>query len=227
MQAIAMKTVCGVVLSVSVAGLAEADLVITEVMSNSSHPGGSSNGDWWELTNAGSAAVDLEGYYWDDGGPTANDGAVFPAFTLAAGQSLVIVDEADASAFVADWGGGFTALVGADFGGPDTFSGLSSGGDQIELWTADPNVNPGLLPVASAVFGESTDGVSFAWDLSGNALGLSVAGQNGAFVAFSDGATLGAGPGTDVGSPGVVPEPASLALIGLGGMALLGRRRAR
>ncbi|MBN2269843.1 MAG: lamin tail domain-containing protein, partial [Sedimentisphaerales bacterium] len=43
---------------------ANAELVITEIMSKSHHVG--SDGDWWELTNTGSSPVSLTGYSWDD-----------------------------------------------------------------------------------------------------------------------------------------------------------------
>lgn len=210
----------------TIAGTVQADLVITEAMSNSSHPGGSANGDWWELTNTGDTEVDLEGYYWDDDGPSGNDGALFPTFTIAAGESIVIAEEADGAAFAAAWGGTFRVLVEGDFGGPDAFSGLSSNGDQIELWDSDPNAGPANL-IDAVTFDVSTDGFSFEWLNDGTSAGLSVAGENGAYTAFSNGASdpLDLGLGTDVASPGVVPEPASLALVALGGVLMAGRRR--
>ena len=39
-----------------------AALVITEVMSNSLHPAGAANGDWWELTNTGGSDINLLDY---------------------------------------------------------------------------------------------------------------------------------------------------------------------
>jgi hypothetical protein len=201
------------------------DLVITEVMSNSDHPGGAANGDWWELTNTGSP-VDLTGYYWDDDGPSGADGSVFPNIVIGAGQSIVISDEnaANLAGFVAAWGGGFTAISVDDFGGPDPFSGLSSGGDQIEIWDADPNAGPANL-VASVVFGDSDGGgKSFEWFTDGTPDGFSVDGEYGAYIAPGDGA---AGTGIDVGSPGiaVVPEPATMAMFVIGGVGLIRRRR--
>ncbi|MBC2603396.1 lamin tail domain-containing protein [Puniceicoccus vermicola] len=207
---------------------ASAQLVITEVMSNSSHPGGPANGDWWELTNTGGSSVDLMNYYWDDSGPNGDDGALFPSITIAAGESIVIVDENsdNIAGFVAAWGGGFTAYSKDDFSGNNTFSGLSAGGDQIQLWDADPNVGSANL-VAEVVFGESTDGHSFVWGTNGDYLGISQNNVGGAFVAPGNGA---GGAGTDVGSPGfaAVPEPeffGALAGLMVFGFAALRRRR--
>ena len=208
-------------------GSVKADLVITEVMSNSNHPGGAANGDWFELHNNGPIAIDLENYYWDDDGPMGADGALFPAISIAANETIVIVDEnaANLPAFVSAWGGGFTAFSRDDFGGPDNFSSLSSTGDQIEIYDADPNAGSAML-VASAMFGDSNGGgSSFEWLADGTAAGFSVVGENGAFVAPGDGA---GGIGTDIGSPGVVasavPEPTSFALLALLGLGAVCRR---
>ena len=214
------------------AAAARAELVITEVMNSSAHAG-AANGDWFELTNTGPSSVDLENYYWDDDGPLGNDGALFPAITIGAGQSIVIVDEGadNLAAFVAAWGGGFTAYSKDDFGGPDDFSGLSSAGDEINLWDADPNAGP-ANQVAYVDFGECiTCGASFEWDASGNSLGMSVAGENGAFVATNDGE---GGVSVEVASPGfavgaAVPEPSTWTLLLLGAalLALGGRKLQR
>ncbi|MBD14751.1 MAG: hypothetical protein CMJ72_06225 [Planctomycetaceae bacterium] len=204
--------------------LASAALFVTEVQPSSDH-----SEDWFELTNAGAAAVDLENYYWDDNGPSGADGALFPALTIGAGESIVIVrtDTASLPAFVDSWGGGFTAYSEDIFGGPDTFSGLSSGGDQIEIWDADPNTASSYNLVASAYFGDAPgNGHTFEWNTSGGSIGLSVVGEHGAYGALHDGEYIF--PSSDVGSPGIatsVPEPNSMALVALGLLGLIGTRR--
>jgi hypothetical protein len=182
----------------SVVGLPTADLVITEVMSSSSHPAGDANGDWWELTNRGTVTVSLDGHSWQDrGGATLGP---FPAGTeLAPGESILIVDEpaTNINGFVEAWDLDGTAQVLSrdDFGLTFVFPGLSGEGDQVNVFGPAGDV------VTSVAFGNAgTGGASFEWDRSGNSLGVSVAGENGAFVATGDGA---GGTGTDVGSPSV------------------------
>jgi hypothetical protein len=191
------------------ASASNAALVITEVMSSSSV-----TDDWWELTNTGSLAVDLTGYYWDDNGPSGADGALFGSFIINAGQSIIISQSTEAE-FSAVWGSGITVFDQSFFTGPDTFSGLGSGGDQIELWDTDPNAGPANL-VANATFPAATTGFSFQWNQNGIDLGLSVAGENGAYAA-----------GGDIGSPGVsaVPEPGSMASLAIASVAMMCYRR--
>lgn len=198
------------------AQIASAQLVITEAQ-----PSSSETADWFELTNTGNAAVDLENYYWDDDGPTGADGALFPAFLIQPGQSIVILggNSDDQDDFETIWGTGITILNEELFSGDDTFSGLSSGGDQIEIWDADPNTALSFNLVASVSFGPTVSdaGISFEWDTSGNSLGMSVAGEFGATNPFS----------TETASPGfaAVPEPASFALVAFCLVNLATRRR--
>ncbi len=196
-----MKATYYLLLLLAAASLAQANLVITEVMSSSGSSNNATEGDWFELTNTGVAAVNLENYYWDDNGPSGNDGALFPAVTIGAGESIVIVEQdlAELPAWRTAWGISDTigdpnyvnVLSKEDFGGPDDFSGLSSGGDQIQVWDADPNAGP-ANEVASVTFGSATAGLSFEWAINGTSLGTSVDGENQA-TTNTEG---------DIGSPG-------------------------
>jgi hypothetical protein len=135
-------------------------LAVTEIMSNSSHPDTTLNGDWWELTNTAPTALDLSGFSWDDSRGTAGQ-AVFPAVTLAAGESAIILDEDDADEaanFRAAWGlgAGVKILTRADFGLPDGFRGLGNADSAIVYL-------PNGTQVAHADYSAHTAGKSRAW----------------------------------------------------------------
>jgi hypothetical protein len=203
---------------------ASAQLQITEVMQQTSSGTASTiNGDWWELTNFGPTPVNLLGYHWAD---TEDDllGATpspnfFPNFTLNPGQSVVIVDElsANEAAWRANWSLGTLEILStdemiddADLDG-DTFSGLSSSGDAVFFY------NPSGVLLGSYSYTVGTRGVSFEIGSGNVDLGLSVAGENGAFRASNN----------DIGSPGVavVPEPTALSLGLVGVLGLICRQR--
>ncbi len=223
--------------TLSAAPTARAALVVTEVQSQTTAgTPGTINGDWWELTNTGPAAVNLAGFRWADtedalGGPTPQPN-VFPSVVINPGQSIIVLEEvaANEAAFRANWGlPASVVILGTDemlpsTGVTDTFSGLSADGDAVFFY--DPS---GVL-VSQLVFGSNAGfrGVTFEADTAGNDLGRSVVGENGAVLAGNG----------DVGSPGFavaaatpgpapVPEPASLLLVSVGAaVAWRFRRRA-
>ncbi|NJM37750.1 MAG: hypothetical protein HC845_07765 [Akkermansiaceae bacterium] len=77
-----------------------AQLLITEINSNGT------GGDFWELTNFGTAAVDLGNYKWNDSARSATTGAItIPAGTsVAAGESIIFNVTGTAAAFRTAWG---------------------------------------------------------------------------------------------------------------------------
>ncbi len=196
--------------------VAHADLVITEVMSASSHTNSAANGDWWELYNSGAVAIDLTPYSWDDNS-AAPGSADFNGLTIGAGEAIIICQETIGAeqAWKDLWGLSSVTVVNL---GNTKFQNFSSSGDEIHIYDASSN------EVTSVTFGAATAGFSFAWDAAGNSLGLSVNGVNGAFQA-----TAAAGGGPDIASPGavVIPEPGTLALLGLSGLLVLCRRFSR
>lgn len=208
---------------IAAAGTANAALVITEVLpQTTSGTNAAINGDWWELTNSGPSAVNLAGYHWADtedqlGGPTPQPN-FFPSFVILPGQSVIILEEAAANeaAWRTNWNAPASLVIfGTDEmlpspGVTDTFSGLGSSNDGLFLY--DPAGN--LL--SSYLYTTTTRGTSFEQSVNGVNLGLSVIGENGAYQAVN----------RDIGSPGVVPAPSALAMIGLAGLAS-SRRRSR
>lgn len=213
-----------------------AALVITEVASTSNAPAGTSleSRDWWELTNTGNAGVLLDGYSWEDN-PVQNDRGTFPnGITIGAGESIIIhqiftaPDTPVSADFRSAWGlpNSVQILEQSQFTGTNPFSGLSgTSGDGVNLY------NPSNVLVASVAFPPATlagNNVStFEWGRNSASLGLSVAGENGAYqitYPLNNPTSLKA-----TGSPGTsVPEPGTAALGGLG-LCLLacGSRRKR
>ena len=191
-----------------------AQLTVTEV-SNANILGE----DWFELTNTGETTVDLNGFFWDDDPVGTNDGAVFGDFSLMPGESLIVLEGSEVEDGIATTfrniysvEASLQILTEDDFTGMDTFSGLSSGGDQLSLYDTDPNVAGAdfelidfiEIPAAPVVDVDPEFGASYDYtQLDANGMPtLSVSGTNGA-VAASNG---------DVGSPGFVPELDSLLL---------------
>lgn len=196
---------------------ANAAILITEV-----HPTGSSaagyGADFFELTNTGAAAVDITGWKIDDNSDLFSNSVALRGITsIPAGASVVFAegntsgsnDAAIAANFKTAWFGsnvpaGF--LMGG-YGGSGV--GLSATADAVNIFDA------GGALVTRVAFSAATTGVTFdnAAGASGSISTLSAVGVHGAFLS----------PNGEVGSPGVVPEPASFALFALAGLAI--RRR--
>jgi len=182
-------------------GGVSAQVLITEVSSDNRFE------DWFELTNTGDAAVNLNGYYWDDNGPTGADGALFGDVSIAPGESIVVIRGSEEIDLVATE---FREIYGLDSSvqvitedsvtGPDLFSGLSSNGDEVALWDGDPNPSAGagvnLIDIAEFPAApdeiEDPDNFGRSFDFSSGDPVLSVVGENGAVL----------GSNGDVGSPG-------------------------
>ena len=168
------------------------NLVITEVMSSEAK-GGTTTSDWWELSNLGNFPVNLRGYRFDDDHDSFADAqTINNAMTVAPGESIVLVEDLSPADFRTWWGPQNLPASLQIITYPSI--GFSSGGDAIYLWNAAANATTDT--VANVSFSTATRGVSFGYDPVSNTFGgLSVAGQNGAFVAMLNG---------DVGSPGTI-----------------------
>lgn len=198
-----------------------AQLIISEV-----HPTGSSSStyaaDWFELSNIGSASVNITGWKVDDDSASFGSALALRGVTsIAPGQSVIFLesnssggnDATIGAAFQSAWFGGSapSGLTLGFYGGSGV--GLSSGGDAVNIFDADGTW------VVGVSFGAATSGTTFdnPAGLSGLISQLSVVGVNNAFNSVAGG---------EIGSPGVVPEPSMLALGALGFAAMLFRRKA-
>lgn len=105
-------------------------LIITEVNSNAA------GGDFFELYNYGTVAINLTGWKWDDDSASFTDAGngTFPAVSIGAGQRLLVVNTATDTAFRAAWSLAANVPVVA-FTGP----GLG-GGDAVVLFDATGKV---------------------------------------------------------------------------------------
>ena len=172
-----------------VGGSALGELVITEIMSSSGHMDNLGM-DWWELTNTGPAAVNLQGYSWDDESPQPGRN-VFGNITLAAGQSIILLEDNGGlriDAWKTVWGlPPQTQVFGYGAGQPlNAFSGLGAS-DAACLFS------PANQPLASVAYSASYRR-TVSWHTDGTALGTSRPGWLGGYYSGVE--------RTDLGTPG-------------------------
>lgn len=190
-------------------GATPVHLTVTEILSSSVHgPDNEINGDWWELTNTDSAPLDLTGFSWDDSRDLPGQ-AVFPPLVLAAGESIVILDEDDdseAARFREAWGlpAGARILTREDFNLPAGFRGLGNGDSVIVYLPDGTQVTRSDYPAQLA-------GISRAWFRDGGAVpgGYSQAGKFAAIHSDRSPADL-ASPGFAAPDPATLTEPYEL-----------------
>lgn len=209
---------------------AQALLRVTEAMSSSGVGG---TPDWIELTNLGNTAANISGWKVDDSSRAFGTSLLLNGITsIAAGESVVFFETPAANltgAWATDltnfrnfWGGLSGIQVGY-YGGSGI--GLSSAGDGMIVFNSS-----GIEVTNYVSFGAATAGTSFnfVYDASGGltsaANALSVAGEYGATTVNAAWGGTGT-PVSNTAGLGVVPEPSSSVLLGLGTIALLALRR--
>jgi hypothetical protein len=210
------------------AGSAHAAFEITEAFTGLSGEDGTT--DWFEVTNTGPGVLDTGSLFYDDDGPSAASGGTLDSILLNAGQSAIFLISDDNAAsdditytsaileFQDIWN--YAGPIGLTNGG----GGLGQGGDSVNLSSDGGTTFTETVLTPSGLSG-ALETIEF--DAAGNA-SASALGVNGAYASdafFNDNLGLPNDSATLVGSPGVVPEPSSLALLSLGGLAMLRRRR--
>jgi hypothetical protein len=186
---------------------ASADVRITEYMYSGT------DGEFVEFTNFGTGAIDLAGWSYDDNSQTP--GVFVLSGVLAAGESLVIT-ESDAEIFRTAWGlsasvqilGGYTNNLGRS----DEVNLFNATGDLADRLTYSDQLFAGSIRTQGASGNPGNIGANdiLSWQLS----------------AIGDAFGSVASTGGDIGNPGVlIPAPGAVALLGLGGLVAVRRRR--
>ncbi len=201
-------------LLLSLSSLASGQLIITEIMSSSRHDLNTINGDWLEITNTGTATVNMNGLSFADSLLPA-DRSVFPSHDLAAGESLLVLRESDTAslaAFRQTWQipANIRIFLRTEFAVEP--SGLSSNGETVYLFDPSGNI------VDQFQFGPATSGLSFARLRDGGLVpgAKSTSGEFGAIESMELEA--------DTGSPGFAAAPASPLppeFLGIAGVSLI------
>jgi len=188
---------------------AHADMVITEWMYSGT------GGEFVEFTNTGPTEIDLTGWSFDDDSRIPGELDLSAFGPVQPGESVVITED-PAATFIADWGLSGVKVIGE-------YTNRLGRNDEINLYDAADNL------VDRLTYGdEDFPGSIRTKDASGNVPPPAL-GANDCYAAVlssaGDGYGSYASSNGDVGNPGVyVPEPASLAVLALGALAMLRRR---
>jgi hypothetical protein len=210
------KLIAGMVAVAAFGAGAMADIQITEAFVGLDGADGTS--DWFEITWTGPGTFDTGTLWYDDVSADFADAVQLSSIVLGSGESAVfLIDNAGAIAeFQSVWG------AGANVGFADG-AGLGQGGDGVTLFDAGGTILESVLTV-----GGHDNLATFTYDAAGNQ-SESVLGVDGAYASasfFND--SVGQGPDfmiSLIGSPGLVPAPGAIALLGMGGLVSARRRR--
>jgi uncharacterized protein YjiK len=161
--------------------------------------------DWFELTNTGTAAVDITGWKFDDDSNLFGNAVALTGVTLIQpGESVIFMEAANLAsakaAFLSAWFGASPPASLQVGGYSGSGVGLGTGGDQANVFDAAGN------RVTGVKVGTSTAGFTFdnaarigsSTPPPPEVTTLSVAGVNGAFLAAD---------GIETGSPGRITSP--------------------
>lgn len=203
------KSVCVCVGAMAVlAGAASGQVRITEWAYSAL------DGEFIEFTNVGGVPVDMSAYSFDDDSRLAGTVSLAAMGILQPGESAVLT-EVLASDFRAAWSLPASVKIiggnGANLGRNDEIN-IFDGFTLVDRLTFGDQNFPGTIRT------QNTSGITTAGNWGAN----NVAGWF--FSAVGDAYGSRRSLNGDVGSPGAVPAPGALALVGLG-LVVAGRRR--
>jgi len=218
-----MKNAITLIAVAGIASSAVASLTITEVYTGLSGEDGTS--DWIEVTNTGTTTIDTGNFFYDDSNPNLGDAGQLDSIILAAGHSAIFLED-DEAADDTTYANSIVEFQSIwNYSGP---IGLTNGGGGLSNGSADSAnlLDNGGTVLSTAAYTAGQAGGLATIDFTSGTGVISSLGVNGAFLSnafFND--NLGV-PGDSVqivGSP--VPAPGALALVALGGIAGVRRRR--
>lgn len=214
----ALITIAGIAAASSVAS---ADIYVSEIYGGLDGEDGTL--DWFEVTWNGVGSFDTGTlYYEDDSADPLNAGSM-SSFILNTGESAVFLlgaGAADIADFTSIWGP--ITNVGVANGGGN----LGQAGDGVFLFDGN---NAGASLIASQSFTGDHNASLATWEFDGlGGAQYSAVGVNGAYESasfFNDNLGLPGDQASLIGSPGAVPAPGVLAIIGLSGLVASRRQR--
>lgn len=206
-----MKRLAVVGIVVALAQVAAADMVISEWMYSGT------NGEFIEFTNTGSTSVDMTGWSFDDKTGVAGTVSLSAFGTVAPGQSVILTDVV-ATDFATAWGLTNTSIIGGNtnnIGREDTINLFDASGNVADQLTyGDKTAYPGTVRTQYA-----------SCNIPATDYGYTVVQSTWVLATVGDAYGSWKSAGGDIGSPGQLPEPLSAAMLLLGGLIVVQRRR--
>jgi predicted extracellular nuclease len=212
------KLICAMAMALCLANSASAAVRISEWMYS-----GGDQGEFIEFTNYGPGSVDFTGWSFDDDSRLADTVDLSGFGTVAAGESVLLIEVA-AVDFRAAWSLPASVKI-VEFNTTNL-----SRNDEINLYDASD-----VLVDRFAYGDQNIVGSIRTQNISGNPGTAAELGANNAlgwvFSSTSDSFGSYESQFFDVGNPGIaphytgVPEPSSIMLVGLSALALMARRR--